>query len=509
MKILVIQLARLGDIYQSWPALRALRRQHAGAEIHVAARSRYAVALEGLEAIDKVHTLESANLFAPYLNESLGAEADAESGLSEQDDAALQELSNFVDALEGESFDWIINMSFSPASADLTYILANGAAEAGREIKASGYTRHADGHLNLPDAMSAYFFAQVGYQRPNRFHLCEIFGTLCEVDLLPQDWKGPSTPVAEQAASVLQSLPTEYIAIHIGGSEEHKRISVSKWISVLKHLRGLRPFKFVVLGAGNEFDRGESLKSVAPEGEVINLAGQIDLRACFEVIKNAQILIGPDSAPIHMASLVGTACLNLSLGQVNYWETGPRAAFSVVLRATDESDLLSDVIGDRVVAMIHGQRYPLGTIESQPGTPSYTGGTATEDDFLWSFCMAIYQGTDFPAPYDHLFEEGIKQLSDVNHFMMEQMESVSTTQELKDRSGLLQRGEEIIEAVGKLVPSLVPLVRWYQTEKVRIGPASLGEILTKNMETQRLLQGVLNLYLPPEEAGAVMEGEAL
>lgn len=511
MKILVIQLARLGDIYQSWPALRALRRQNPGAEIHVAVRQRYAVALDGLEAVDKLHVLETGRLFSAYVDSSQSAEANAETGLSEQDDSVLAELGTYVEALEAENFDWIINMSFSPTSADLTFILASSTKNsAEREVKVTGYSRHTDGHLDLPDAMSAYFFAQVGYRRPNRFHLCEIFGTMCEADLDPADWHASAQNIRDEDREKLASLPAKYIAVHIGGSEEHKRISVSKWISILKHLRGIQPFKFVVIGSADERDRGESLKAVAPDGEVINLAGDVQLQTCFEIIRGAQILIGPDSAPIHMASLVGIPCLNLSLGRVNHWETGPRAPFSVIMKADDETELMSDRIGDYIVNMIHGQRYPLGTIEVAPGTPSYTGSTTSESEFEWKFCLAVYQGADFPPPIDSLFSEGVKQLRDVNLFMIEQMEGVKSSKDLQARSELLQRGEEIIETVAKLVPTLTPLVRWYQTEKVRIGPAALADVLNKNMETQKLLQGVLDLYSPPlDDAGQFTEADAL
>ncbi len=35
MKILVLQLARLGDIYMSWPMIRAVKRKYPNAEIDI------------------------------------------------------------------------------------------------------------------------------------------------------------------------------------------------------------------------------------------------------------------------------------------------------------------------------------------------------------------------------------------------------------------------------------------------------------------------------------------
>ena len=53
MKILIIQLARLGDIYQSWPTLKAVKRANPGAEIHFLTRSKFAAAAPGPELVDR------------------------------------------------------------------------------------------------------------------------------------------------------------------------------------------------------------------------------------------------------------------------------------------------------------------------------------------------------------------------------------------------------------------------------------------------------------------------
>lgn len=497
MKVLAIQLARLGDIYQSWPGLRALKRMLPDAEIHALARPRFKGAFEGLEAVSKVKVFPSNDILSAYGNGDVPASAADGEILTPRDQLALAKIEDVVRDLEDENYDWIINLSFSPLSADLTAMLS------GPDTKVSGYTRFDDGYLNLPDAMSAYFFAQVGHDRGNRFHLCEIFGTLCETDLTAEDWRKPALPAVER------DLPADYVAVHVGGSEDHKSISVSKWISILKHLRGLQPFTFVLIGGREDADKGLQLQSVAPDGEVINLAGELSLLETMSVIANARCLIGPDSAPIHMASLTGTPTLNLSVGRVNHYETGPRAAGSVVLKAAAEDELMSNVIGDRFIEMVHGLRYPLGTIEVKPGTPSYTGATTREDNFTWDFIQAIYMGTQFPAPLEPIFNEGMKQLADVNAFMLDQLGGVRTVGDLQNRNALLQRGEEVIETIAKLVPALAPLVRWYQTEKVRIGPQPLDRVLARNIEIQRLLQGVIEIYNPGGSPAAQVEKDAL
>lgn len=473
MKILVLQLARLGDIYQSWPALRALRRKHPQAEIHFLTRVRYAPAVKGLDGVDKVVYLPSQEIFTSLVGTG-----------KDQIPSALSEVDFFVSSLAQEKYDWVINLTFSPLSSYIVHAIA------APEAKISGYTRHADGYLKIPDAMSAYFYAQVGIDRPNRYHLCEIFGTLCEVDLEPNDWKTPALPEIDV------ELPSEYIAVHVGGSEKHKAISVSKWISVLANLRQLRPIKVVLIGSIDEKSFAEQIKTAAPDGEVQNLAGELSLLKTMAVIKRAKILVGPDSAPIHMAALADTPVLNLSIGHVNYWETGPRSLGSVVFTGKNEDDLPSDQIADMIMHMVQQMRLPFGTITSSPGTPSFSGVSDSESEFTWKLIQAIYMGTEFPISEDPLFYQAMEQLDEANRFMLETLLAMKTAEDLKKKSAFLERGEEIIETIAKLVPALIPIVRWYQTEKIRVGPEPLPEIYRQNLETQRLLQGLIEIYRP-------------
>lgn len=474
MKILVLQLARLGDIYQSWPALRALRKKHPEAEIHFLTRVRYAPATKGLEAVDKVVYLPSQEIFSSLIGK-------------DPIPSALSEIDFFTQSLAQEKYDWVINLTFSPLSSYIVHAIA------APDAKVTGYTRHADGYLKIPDAMSAYFYAQVGIDRPNRYHLCEIFGTLCEVDLEQSDWKTPELP------EIGVELPQEFIAIHVGGSEKHKTISVSKWISVLANLRQLRPIQIVLIGSVDEKPVAEQIKAAAPDGEILNLAGELSLLKTMAVIKKAKTLVGPDSAPIHMAALTGTPVLNLSVGNVNYWETGPRSLGSAILRGQSEDDLPSDQIADMIMRMVQQMRMPFGTITSNPGTPSFSGVTDAESEFAWKLVQGIYMGTEFPVPEDDLFYQAMEQLDEANRFMLETLTAMKTAEDLKKKAAFLERGEEIIETIAKLVPSLIPIVRWYQTEKIRVGPEPIQEIYRQNLETQKLLQGLIELYRPARD----------
>ncbi len=470
MKILVLELARLGDIFQTWPALRALKRLNPEAQIEVLTRSRFQAALEGLEVISKRLMLPTSELLAPLLENQLDVKT------------AHDRLSEFVEQLKSEKYDWILNFSFSPFSSYLTHAVAE------EKTKVTGYSRTTDGYLAIPDDMSAYFYAQVGVHRPNRYHLAEIFGTMVGADLIESDWAAPSFLKPS-------SIDTPEVLVHVGASEGKKQISPIKWVTILNQFAKLSSGKIGLVGSPAEKDLAEQIVTSMPEDRVVNYVGKTDLPQLFQLIQNSQLVVGADSAPMHMASLTQTACLNLSLSSVNFWETGPRAPRSLVMRGQDETDFASDKVAMAMKRILHKEKQEIGLISVQKGSPSYWMLAPKEADFQWNFVKAIYLSEAFPANDQPLFQDGIVRMADINLLMIEQMHSVQNGASLEKVAGIINRGEEIIETIGKLVPSLAVLVRWYQTEKVRIGPDSAEKLLEKSLAVQTLLQNVLEIYL--------------
>lgn len=468
MKILVIQLARLGDIFLMWPALRALRRAQPTAQIEVLTREKFVAALEGLEEINKIHILPTQELVGPLFEDKVDIKT------------AYDRTGVFIDQLTAEKYDWILNYTFSPVSSYITHAIA------APETRISGYTRHADGFLSIPDDISAYFYAQVGIYRSNRYHLCEIFATMASADLLAEDFRPP------KFAS--KSFHNAQVAIHIGASEGHKTISPEKWTTIINQYLKLSQDNIVLIGAANEVGIAETILSSTPSDRVQSLVGKTKISDLFSVISDCKVLVGGDSAPMHIASLTGTASLNVSLRGVNFWETGPRAKGSCIIKVDSEAEIAADKIAMSLRKMRTGERQEVGVFTAIDGAPSFWALTSPEAEFQWSFIKALYTGEDFPASAKPEFNDGMEKLSDINKLMIEQMESIQNGGDFQIAAGIINRGEEIIETIGKLVPSLAIIVRWYQTEKIRLGPESQEVTLNKTLAIHQTLAKVCQLY---------------
>lgn len=474
MKILVVQLARLGDIYMTWPALRALRRIHPNAEIHLLTRPRFEGAVEGLAAIDRHISLSTSSILAPLVQEEPSIEK------------SLSTLNVFVDGLRAEDYDWVINFTFSPVSSFLVHAVTH------EHTKVSGYTRYNDGSLRLAGDTTSYFYAQVGVGKANRVHLADIFASMLDVEYVEEDWGAPNMD-----ASKLR-LPDRYVVLHVGASERQKSLSPSSWGQALSYLaqkNGL-PVPLVLIGASAEYGLAEEIMASASGVQFVNRVGQTKVAELFSIIKNAELLIGCDSAPIHMASLTDTPTFNVSIGDVSFWETGPKASLSFIYRVTDESHLAPQRLGEILRLMLSGQ-VASELIVRTGGLVSYAVDETSAQRFQWDLVKALYLGGTYPLAERMEILKAAHQLNEINAFAMEQI-ALIPTKGLDFTGPLLDRAEEVIQSISRWVPELSPLINWYQAEKICIGPGSIEEICAATMNVHDRMARHLRPYIPHE-----------
>lgn len=474
MKILVLQLARLGDIYMTWPVMRAIKRLHPSAELHFLTRPRFEAAVQGLTVVDRHWVLPSSEILSPLIQNQPDT------------DLSLQKLSHFVDSLAEQKFDWIINFTFSPFSSYLTHVLSSP------QTRVNGYTRYDDGSLRFGDELSAYFYAQVGIGKPNRVHVTDLFASMIDIEFVPEDWADA------EIVSSSHILPSNYFAIHVGASERHKALSAEKWTGFLTKLRALRAdFGFVLIGASGEKSIADEIARALPADAVVNLVGLTQVPDLFDVIRNAEILIGCDSAPIHIASLTDTPTFNISLGNVNFWETGPKASLAFIHQVAREENIQTSLLAQQVHSLLQG-KLPSGLVVRSGGLASYEVEESTSASFQWRLVQALYLGAAYPVAERMEIVQGAMKLNEINSFAMEQLALVATNG-VAAIAPFLERAEEVIESISRLVPELSPLISWYQAEKVRIGPGSIEEVCAATLSVHERLGRHLHVYIPQEE----------
>ena len=121
------------------------------------------------------------------------------------------------------------------------------------------------------------------------------------------------------------------VGLFLGASDENKRPDAWFWASLARELEK-RGLKVVLLGGPGDKALCEEVKKLFT-GRVVDACGQFGLREFAAVGQTLSLMVTPDTGPMHLAAWSGLLTLNLSMGPVNPWETGPYPPGHYVLRA--------------------------------------------------------------------------------------------------------------------------------------------------------------------------------
>lgn len=472
MKILILQLARLGDIYLTWPTLRALHRSNPAAELHICVREKFVSALQGLDVPLHVHVLKTRDVLAPLI-------------LNEKENESLECLSTYVERLSEQDFDEIINLSFSPFSSYLVDLIKH------EKTKVRGYCRHSDGFLNIPDDASAYFYAQVGIGSWNRYHLGEILAAVAGPDLEEEDWRGPS-PVRPFHSI---PLPKDFFVVQVSSSQEEKSYPAFKWRQTLQKLIERKGLHFVLVGAVQDQDLVAKVTAGLPRENFTDLVGLTEMSDIFDLIERSHGVLGSDSVCMQMATLMQKPCFNLSFAVVNYWETGPRAMGSRIFWGQRHEEMDSESVASEFIHWVDGEPSQGPLIERVSSEViGYRGSLQAPQQFAWNLIEAIYTGQPFPQHDTTEQRLAFHRLYEVSELAREQIGYLKQDPKSRTPRLILDNVDEILLQVGRLCPEVNPLIRWFNTERIRIGPAAVEEVIEKTEALFAKLSEVCAIY---------------
>lgn len=275
--ILVIQMQRMGDLILSFPLLLWLRRRFPGHPLWVAAEPRFA------------RPLQSLSPEARYLSH------DRLGGLTE------------------EKFLLVVNLSHRPESLELA-----GRLNADELI--GGYRR--DGVTRVAGAWQEYRLSLTHNNRHNRFHWADM-NALDVIDfeiMAATQWPQPRVMPSE----------VRQVGLFLGASEHDKRPSAGFWAALVHELER-RGWSAVLLGGPAETELCREVQALSRR-PVASACGRLGLDRFALFGQELAALITPDTGPMHLAAWSGLRVLNLSMGPVHAWETGPYQPGHVVLR---------------------------------------------------------------------------------------------------------------------------------------------------------------------------------
>lgn len=504
VKILVLQLARLGDILQTWPVLAALNRQ--GHDVHVMVRPRFKAALEGAPK-HKTVLFETARILNPLITRDSLAES-------------LKILDETFQTIESEKFDRVVNLSFSPLSSWLVREIACRVPT----IEVAGYSRHSDGALAIPDDGSAYFYAQVGVnfahtaeagdRGANRIALPHLFGAVAGVELTDSDWAAPTT-LGSVGHLRPGSAVQKKLVVHIGASESHKSIRARDWARILAKTFELtdmdgKNLEAVLVGSTDEVERSNVLiEALSPRwrSRVHSLVGKTTFRELWSVVNDAELLLGGDSVVAQMASLAHRPMVNLSSPTVSHWETGPLSSGSRIIvapmneldhgfdedfvvkvasecRIAVSGDLKSPSVADRQV------RGPVDSIvDAMRSADTTQASLGLDENAAWKLAAAVYLGGEWPS----LSRDWLETWTELAGLDRQQIQNLLMGRgDQKQTAIILQQVDSIATALARQSKVSLVLAAWWQTEKIRVPPGDLETVARRFLEINTQLMNALD-----------------
>lgn len=316
-RVLVVQLARLGDVVQSMPALAALRSRHAHDRIDLLCPAQLCDLGAMIPGLDRVIGWDGA-VWQQWA-------AQAATGIRRDQ---LRHIETELMALCSESYDRAYVLNQHPRA-----ILA-GALLAKETVGPL-----ADGPLSERLTPWAAYIREIAKTRKaNHVHLSDAFCGLCGV-----------VPTGEASRLQLQAktLPTDldrigqdggpWIGLIVGAGDQARQIPVEVWRTwMIQFLDQTPRGRVVLIGQTGERDLAQSIQDMVPAsmlGRIWDTTGRTTLAELAGVLARCQRVIGSDTGPLHVATAVGTPVIGWYIARARVHETGPYGPGHVVWQA--------------------------------------------------------------------------------------------------------------------------------------------------------------------------------
>lgn len=304
-RILVLQMCRLGDILQTTPMLRGLRRKWPEAEITL-------VMHDVFRDVPVPGRLYDRLAIFPYAQVASTMSARRENWRQE-----VERLREWVRELGSEPFDLVINLTHSDLAGFLAALIPHRQLSGG--LIAPDRTRVVSG------TWMTYFWASQSARSLGAFNLVDVQNYAADVpsDGQPLEMAVPDaahTKIGEWlAARGLGERPL--LAVQLGASEERKRWPAEQVAEALNQLPTAMA-DVVLVGASDEMSLAERAQARLTRPVHVAL-GETSIAELAALLARTTVLLTNDTGTMHVATAMGARIVDLSTGNVFVHETAP------------------------------------------------------------------------------------------------------------------------------------------------------------------------------------------
>lgn len=309
MKILAINLLRLGDVIMNTAAISRLKKRYPKSEVHFLINSQNKMLEPMLVDVDKVWGFDRNEIQA-----SLGS-------YSSPYLEAYYRINKLVEKINGEKFDLIINLTQNFLSSYLVSIL--------RAKEKWGMVSDLEGNIELTND----WFRKLNVETQKMgLHYVDLLGRAVDEGVYSTPLILKTTERGEYAANQLLGNNSGHIVLQPLTSDAKKNWGLNNFAELTIELADkIRNQKFIWLGSSAE---AEQLEPVYQEMLKMGIPVQLaicDLECALSILKRSRLLITGDTAIKHMAAAVGTKILEVAIGSSDFVFTGAYLADCMIV----------------------------------------------------------------------------------------------------------------------------------------------------------------------------------
>ena len=319
-RTLVIQLARLGDLVQSMPAIAALRKQCPQDTIDLLCPQPLRDLGTMIPGVDTVIGWDGArwHRWADQMNRGVRTD----------------ELDMLEEELRG----------VSPERYDRAFVLNQHprALLAGALLADQIIGPLLDGPLSERLSPWAAYVREIARtRRSNRVHLSDAFCGMCH--LMPPGRNPRCLVPPVRLPRDMEDIGRSggpWIGLIVGAGDPKRQVPVGVWRSwIAQFLSEIPRGRVVLLGQGTERELAQAIQETLPPsvlGRMWDLTGRTMLRELAQILSRCTYVIGSDTGPFHLAAAIGTPVIGWYFARARVHETGPYGPQHVVWQATPD-----------------------------------------------------------------------------------------------------------------------------------------------------------------------------
>jgi ADP-heptose:LPS heptosyltransferase len=310
-QVLIINVTRMGDLIQMGPLLARLQEEWPGVGVDLVVDRRFAPVASMLSGLREVISYD----FHELIDSSRASVTDVVS--------LFQDVAEWARPLAERRYDRIINLTFNRPSAFLAGYVGASDIRGGRSAW--------DGGIVIDNAWMAYFTDIHRFRRINRFNLVDVYalggsgpGTFAPLQLkVTQE----SHEWSRRFLASAQEAPAQWIAVQAGASDVMKAWRPQFFGSTLARVSERWQGGIVFIGASSERETVaqaiQAYRNAGGRNPFLNATGLTTIEQLAALLAECRLLLTNDTGPMHVAVAVKTPVIDLSVGHVDFQETGP------------------------------------------------------------------------------------------------------------------------------------------------------------------------------------------